>query len=338
MTFANACHTNSTSVLESCCSSASGVIVNEVCGLNSTSVYLGCVAANAPTSVTYCTPVSKSAAGKKSIGIMAFIISTLAFLAVANAQSAESLIAEANSVLGVEDVCDGSFDHICNVTILDYFPAEYANLKAPAITRDLTRANLTVFSDRFYISRVVNPEAVAALTSDSERKRDCVQTGYYLDEYLNFQGGTWDDAWVPHCDDIAWSHAYIGSCSSISKSTSYSVSLTVGWKKIISAKMGASCDSASTNSKCYGALSSCGCFRLWTSNRMTWNSGTMYHNYVQNTGCGLQGSKSLLDRTDNIHTDAGETDSNGLLNVTPGGSPCSDGPSYCSRQDAGWQC
>ena len=338
--FNTTCYTNTTSVLENCCTEASGSVVGQSCQLNSLSTYLGCVNSNANASslATFCEPSSGSNAGRKRVGVFGLILTALAMLSVAQAGSADNLIQEANQILGVPDVCNGDFDYICNVTILDYFPAEYQNIKAPPIPRDISRANLTTYDDRFYVSRVVDPEAVAALSNDTQEKRDCVQTGYYLDEYLNFQGGTWDDAWVPQCDQIAWSHAWIGSCSSLSKTTSYSVSLSVGWKKILAAKIGANWDSTSTNSKCYGASSSCGCYRLWTSNRMTWNSGTMYHNYVTNAGCANQGSKTLISRTDNIHTDAGERDSNGLLNITPGGSPCSDGPSSCGRQDAGWQC
>lgn len=42
----------------------------------------------------------------------------------------------------------------------------------------------------------------------------------------------------------------------------------------------------------------------------------MYHYYVTNAGCGNQVSKTQISRTDNIHTDAGERDENGLHNIT----------------------
>ena len=78
------------------------------------------------------------------------------------------------------------------MTVLDYFPVEYADIQAPPVACDITRANLTTYPKVFYISQIVDPASVAALDDNTtaDAKRECVQTGYHLDEYLNFQGGT----------------------------------------------------------------------------------------------------------------------------------------------------
>lgn len=84
MAFNTTCQTNSTSVLENCCTQVSGLVVSQSCQLNSLQEYLGCVNSNVNASslATNCQP---NGANRKKVGIFGLILTALALLSVTQA-------------------------------------------------------------------------------------------------------------------------------------------------------------------------------------------------------------------------------------------------------------
>lgn len=175
-----------------------------------------------------------------------------------------------------------------------------------------------------------------------KRQVNCNTYTYTTQSFLSFWSGEWAQQWVGHCDVFTWSSASACTYNSISESTTFNMNLEVGWRQIITASIGVQYQTTSTNGRaiCVQSSNGCGCKRLWTQDIMTWHQGTHYTDYWMTTRCGtveMPGKiKTRTDRVDNIHIDAGKKDENGLLVVVPGGSPCSDGPSWCGVKD--WGC
>ena len=104
MTFTIACHTDSTQVQETCYVEASRISSHGICGLNSIQEYFDCAAWLNPTAFTHCSPVNKSGATKKGLGLLGLLVVSLSLLGSASALpqgTPDSLIQTANFLLWV---------------------------------------------------------------------------------------------------------------------------------------------------------------------------------------------------------------------------------------------
>lgn len=170
---------------------------------------------------------------------------------------------------------------------------------------------------------------------DSRKRQNLTPLYYTTETFLSFWNGVWYKSWAPECYVVAYGDS--SNCLSVSKSegTSFSVTVSAGWRQIISAKIGAEVWDLSTKGHVYCVHSSCGCRRLWTQTVMTWNQGSMYTDHWYAATQYSTPSKTSTDRQDNIHIDAGMHDPahGDILYLQTGGSPCSDGPSWCGTMD-----